>query len=67
MTVQFADHDRVFDRVVSTLPTPVMSRMCPELSTNRESAVRRRTLSRHRVCFGTAVEKSVAVLRHEYH
>ena len=23
MTVQFADHDRVFDRIVSTLPTPV--------------------------------------------
>ena len=32
MTVQFADHDRVFDQVVSTLPTPVMSRICPELN-----------------------------------
>ena len=31
-TVQFVDHDRVFDRVVSTLPTPVMSRLCPELN-----------------------------------
>ncbi len=31
-TVHFTDHDRVFDRVVSTLPTPVMSRICPEFS-----------------------------------
>ena len=36
MTVQFADHDRVFDRVVSTLPTPVMSRVCPELNTTEK-------------------------------
>jgi protoporphyrinogen oxidase len=32
LTVQLADHDRVFDRVVTTLPTPVMSRVCPDLS-----------------------------------
>ena len=32
MTVQFTDHDRVFDQVVSTLPTPVMGRLCPELN-----------------------------------
>ncbi len=32
MTVHFADHDRIFDQVVSTLPTPVMSRLCPELT-----------------------------------
>ncbi len=37
MTVQFADHDRVFDRVVSTLPTPVMSRLCPDLTKQEKS------------------------------
>ncbi len=37
MTVQFADHDRIFDRVVSTLPTPVMSRMCPELTSHEKT------------------------------
>lgn len=36
LTVQFANHDRVFDRVVSTLPTPVMSRICAELNDNEK-------------------------------
>ncbi|MCA9035056.1 MAG: NAD(P)/FAD-dependent oxidoreductase [Planctomycetaceae bacterium] len=33
--VHLADESLVFDRVVSTLPSPVMGRICPEL-TNRE-------------------------------
>ena len=37
MSVQFADHDRVFDRVVSTLPTPLMGSICPELSTREKT------------------------------
>lgn len=37
MAVQFAEHDRVFDRVVSTLPTPVMNRICPELTPEEKS------------------------------
>ena len=32
LTVQLADETAVFDRVVSTLPTPVMSRVCPQLT-----------------------------------
>lgn len=36
LTVQFAEHDRVFDQVVSTLPTPVMSRLCPELNSSEK-------------------------------
>ena len=37
LTVQLADHDRVFDRVVSTLPTPVMSRVCPDLTAREKT------------------------------
>jgi len=37
LTVQLADHDRVFDRVVSTLPTPVMSRVYPELTATEKT------------------------------
>jgi protoporphyrinogen oxidase len=36
MTVHFADQDRVFDRVVSTLPAPIMSRLCPELNSTEQ-------------------------------
>ncbi len=32
LTVQLADETAVFDRVVSTLPTPVMGRLCPQLT-----------------------------------
>ncbi|MFN9721312.1 MAG: NAD(P)/FAD-dependent oxidoreductase [Planctomycetota bacterium] len=32
LVVYLPDHDRVFDQVVSTLPAPVMSRVCPELN-----------------------------------
>ena len=37
MTVQLESSDRVFDRVVSTLPAPVMSRLCPELTATEKS------------------------------
>ena len=36
VTVQLADETAVFDRVVSTLPTPVMSRLCPQLSASEK-------------------------------
>lgn len=35
--VQLPDHLRSFDQVISTLPAPVMSRICPELSDNEKT------------------------------
>ena len=59
LTVQFADNDRVFDRIVSTLPAPLMSSICPDL-TGQEKSLFNGVRYHGIVCVSVLLKKSLS-------